>query len=73
MEYLLRPWSLQVANGRSFLLSELIGVVSAHILCGPITLVYRFILIEERFFKNIQSLEKIGDMYQYTEAFCHYS
>ena len=33
----------------------------------------RFILIGERFFRNFQSLEVIGDMYQYTEAFCHYS
>ena len=35
--------------------------------------VLRFILIGERFFQNSQSLEIIGDMYQYTEAFCHYS
>ena len=33
----------------------------------------RFILIGERFFHNFQSLEIIEDMYQYTEAFCHYS
>ena len=33
----------------------------------------RFILIGERFFHNFQSLEIIGDMYQCTEAFCHYS
>ena len=33
----------------------------------------RFILIGERFFQKFQSLEIIGDMYQYTEAFCHYS
>ena len=34
----------------------------------------RLILIGERFFHNFsQSLELIGDMYQYTEAFCHYN
>ena len=33
----------------------------------------RFILVGERFFHNFQSLEIIGDMHQYTEAFCHYS
>ena len=33
----------------------------------------RLILIGERFFQNFQSLEIIGDMYQCTEAFCHYS
>ena len=33
----------------------------------------RFILIGERFFHNFRSLEIIGDMYQYTEAFWHYS
>ena len=33
----------------------------------------RSILIGERFFQNFQSLETIGNMYQYTEAFCHYS
>ena len=34
----------------------------------------RFILIGERFFsQNFLSLEIIGNMYQYTEAFCHYS
>ena len=33
----------------------------------------RLILIGERFFHNFQSLEIIGDVYQYTEAFCHYS
>ena len=32
----------------------------------------RLILIGERFIHNFQSLEIIGDMYQYTEAFCHY-
>ena len=30
---------------------------------------FGFILIGERFFHNFQSLEIIGDMYQYTEAF----
>ena len=33
----------------------------------------RLILIGERFSHNFQSLEVIGDMYQYTEAFCDYS
>ena len=33
----------------------------------------RLILIGERFFHNFQSLETIGDTYQYTEALCHYS
>ena len=33
----------------------------------------RLILIGERFFHNFQGLEIIGDMYQYTEAFFHYS
>ena len=33
----------------------------------------RLILIGERFFLKFQSLEIIGDMYRYTEAFCHYS
>ena len=33
----------------------------------------RLILIGERFFhKFFHSLEIIGDMYQYTEAFCHH-
>ena len=32
----------------------------------------RLILIGECFFCNFQSLEIIGDMYQYTEAFFHY-
>ena len=32
----------------------------------------RLILIGERFFQNFRSLEIIGDMYQYTETFCHY-
>ena len=33
----------------------------------------RFILIGERFFHSFQSLELIGGVCQYTEAFCHYS
>ena len=33
----------------------------------------RFILFGERFLHNFQSLEIIGDIYQYTEAFCHNS
>ena len=33
----------------------------------------RLILIGELFFQKFQSLEIIGDMYRYTEAFCHYS
>ena len=33
----------------------------------------RFILIGERFFHNYQFLEIIGDVYECTEAFCHYS
>ena len=33
----------------------------------------RLILIGERFFHNFESMEIIGDMYQSTEAFCHYS
>ena len=33
----------------------------------------RFILIGERFFPNFQSLEIVGDMYQYTGVFFHYS
>ena len=33
----------------------------------------RLILIGEFFFQNFQSLEIIGDMCRYTEAFCHYS
>ena len=31
------------------------------------------ILIGELCFPNLQSLEIVGDMYQGTEAFCHYS
>ena len=33
----------------------------------------RLKLIGKRFFHNFQSLEVPGDMYQYTEAFCHCS
>ena len=33
----------------------------------------RLINIGELFFQNSQSLEIIGDLYQDTEAFCHYS
>ena len=33
----------------------------------------RFILIGECCFHDFKSLEIIGDRYQYTEAFCHYS
>ena len=33
----------------------------------------RLILIGERFSHNFQSLEIMGDLYQYTEAFCQYS
>ena len=33
----------------------------------------RLILIGERFFQNFQNWENIGDMYRYTEPFCHYS
>ena len=35
--------------------------------------ILKFILVAERFFHIFQSLEIIGDMYQHTEAFCHYS
>ena len=35
--------------------------------------IFRLILIGERFFHVFQSLEIMGDLYQYTEAFCHYS
>ena len=34
---------------------------------------FRLILVGESFFQNLQSLEIIGDMYQYTEALSHYS
>ena len=33
----------------------------------------RLVLIRGLFPQNFQSLEIIGDMYQDTEAFCHYS
>ena len=34
---------------------------------------HKLILISDRFFHSCQSLVIIGDMYQHTEAFCHYS
>ena len=51
-------------------ISRIVGTSVSRLTIGPTT---GLILIGECFFQKFQSLEIIGDMYWYTEAFCHYS
>ena len=66
-----RAWRRKPPAERSALDSEPV-TLSAYTK-EPLDLHSRLFLIGERFFHNFQRLEINGDMYQYTEAFCHYS